>query len=464
MHRPSLITGRVLVKLCDCNLHAPAHLDVVSGAARPLGRTGQNSIDRAIHSHVSAMRVRRVFHAASTLAYEGERAQGYDTIERNLGLDRIVALDISKPERAQDVANDLTQRDDVDWAMAEPMSLAPMDIAPVRGFSARDLDPEIVREPFNRVGAFEALDIESGDASIPVAVVDTGVSLGHPEFRHRIMAGVDTVDLGLGPIGSGATLVGDSDTPDALASDETGHGSHVAGIIAANGDFMPPGIGGRSSLIPVRALAAARSSDGRIVGIGGTMDIDAAVKAAVDMGARVLNLSFGTSEAELPEGAPPVHADTTEYAASRGAVLVAAMGNSAQSERFFPAALDHVIAVGAIQPNGRRASFSTMGDHIALSAPGENIISAGLKGYRSSTGTSHAAPFVTGTVALMMARADRAGVVLAPKAYRDILIETATPAHPLARPDEVGAGLLNAANALSKLDTMLQHRKGQSYE
>jgi subtilisin family serine protease len=453
------ITGRVLVKIREDRSRAPAHLDVVAGMARPLGGIDNGSLDACVHHHASAMRVRRVFHAAAALGHDGHRAEGYDADERGLGLDRVMALEISAPERAADLARDLSARDDVDWAMAEPMAFA-LNVTPVRGFDLARPSAEALREPFERVGAFEALRMEPGDPAIPVAVVDTGVALGHPEFATRITAGVDTVDLGIGPVGGGAELVGDSDTPDVIAHDETGHGSHVAGIIAANGYHMPPGIGGRASLIPVRALAAARAGNGQIVGIGGTMDIDAAVKAAVDLGARVLNLSFGTSEEDLPPGAPPVHADTIGYVLRRGAIPVAAMGNSGDAERFYPAALDGVIAVGAIRPDGRAAHFSTRGAHIALSAPGEDVISTGLRGYRASTGTSHAAPFVTGTIALMLARADRAGVRLDARMCRDLLCRAARPAAPDSTHDETGAGLLDAPQTLALLDRLIAAETG----
>lgn len=456
-------TGRVLMKLCECPCHAPAHIDVISGAARPLGSIDGGSIDGCVHRHASAMRVRRVFHAAVTLAVPGARAEGYDHAETGIGLDRVVALEIPDPRRAAALAEDLSQRDDVEWAMAEPLSYAPLDAFKSFSLALRDLSPASIREPFERVGAFEALAMEAGDPQVCAAVVDTGVALQHPEFQDRIAAGIDTVDLGAGPIGGGAELVGDSSTPDALAQDETGHGSHVAGIIVANGHHMPPGLGGRASLVPVRALAAARDNNGEILGIGGTLDIDAAVKAAVDLGARVLNLSFGTSERDLPNAAPPVHKDTIEYALDRGAVPVAAIGNTGRRERFFPAALDGVIAVGAMNVSGERAEFSTIGQHLTLCAPGEDVVSAGLFGYRASTGTSHAAPFVTGTIALMLARADRSGVALDANECRKLLQQAASPAAAGSSAEETGAGLLNAPQTLALVDQLIAARHGESH-
>nr|MDJ0860015.1 S8 family serine peptidase [Dinoroseobacter sp.] len=149
-----------------------------------------------------------------------------------------------------------------------------------------------------------------------------------------------------------------------------------------------------------------------------------------------------------------------DYVLSLGAVPVAAMGNSGREEVYYPAALPGVIAVGAIEEDGRRSDFSTMGDHIAISAPGDEIISVGLEGYRASTGTSHAAPFVSATVALMLARSDRAGVTLTAPDCREILQDTAQPGHPNESTSAIGAGQLDAAAALTRTNSVIADRKG----
>ncbi len=453
-------TGRVLVKPCECGCHAPAHLDVVSGAARPVGTVDGAGIDSTIHRSASAMRVRRVFNAAATLALPGQRGEGFDPVEREAGLDRVLALEISSPARAHQLALELGARDDIEWAMAEPLSHAPLGAIQLARQAMR-VDALALRHPFEQTRLFEALELEPGDSRVRVGVVDTGVALEHEEFRQRIFRGVDTVDLGHGDMGSGVELLGDSAGPDAFAHDETGHGTHVAGLIAANGRHIPRGAGGSATLIVARALAAARSAEGQIMGIGGTIDIDAAVKAAVDLGARVLNLSFGTSEFDLPEEAPPVHTESLHYALARGVIPVAAMGNSGREERYFPASLDGVIAVAAVDAESRPSGFSTRGAHCAIAAPGENIISVGLSGYRTSTGTSHASPLVAGAVALMCARADRAGYPLTAARARTILRASA---RQLDAPAEaVGAGLLDARRALEQLDAEIQSYEEASH-
>ncbi|MEM6896081.1 MAG: S8 family serine peptidase [Pseudomonadota bacterium] len=450
-------TGRIMAKLRATPVHLPAHHDVVEGAARAMNSLdGGGSLDASVHDQVSGMRCSRVFGARKSVNRAGERAQGFDTLEIDMGLDRVVALELSNREAAQTVARRLAHDPGVEWAMPEPLAHAPLLAAAEPAVTLPD--PEIVAEPHHRVRASQALAIEPGSADIRVAVIDTGMALEHPEFDGRIHGGLDTVDLGMGTLASGIELVGDSKGRDFCARDETGHGSHVAGIIGARGLGIMPGIGGAAGLIPVRALAAARGAGGRVVGIGGTIDIDAAIKTAVDFGARVLNLSLGTSEHDVMEGLPAVHGDSIAYAQAQGAICVAAMGNSGKEERYFPAVLPGVIAVGAMEATGYRARFSTLGDHVTLCAPGTDVISAGLRGYKPSTGTSHAAPFVSGTVALMLSLADRHGARLSAHTITSILTSTAAPGKSPTR--EIGAGCLDAGAALAATRDLLQQKGG----
>ena len=114
----------------------------------------------------------------------------------------------------------------------------------------------------------------------------------------------------------------------------------------------------------------------------------AGLKSAVDLGARVLNLSFGTPQAALDPDDPVPHVPIVRYAMSRECVLVSAAGNSGEDELFFPAALPGVIAVGSVGSDRRRSGFSTGGPHVVLCAPGENVRVLSLTGYSRMSGTS----------------------------------------------------------------------------
>jgi subtilisin family serine protease len=450
--------GHLLVKLKGgyAMSGAPAHLDVLAGVSRPLGTIdGGGSIDRCVGRKADAMRVRRAFHARLSLGRMGEQATRFDDTERELGLNKVLALEISRPNSSEALAADLRSLGAVEWAMVEPYSHAPLDAnGPL---VAWPVTREAVWRPHERVNASRALDIESGDRNILVAVIDTGLALEHPEFAGVLRAGFDTVDLGMGMAAGGIRLIGDSHGRDFCARDETGHGSHVAGILGARGVHIPPGLAGRSFILPIRALAAARVDEQNVVGIGGLLDIDAGIKVALDLGAKVLNMSFGTPRDTLDPHSPPPHADVMRYAVTQGAIPVAAIGNSGKKEKFFPAALPDVIAVGSINEEGRRSAFSSWGRHISLCASGERIISTGLRGYRESTGTSFAAPYVSGTVALLAARAKRFGKELNASTARRLLTDSAQPGTNSHYDEEIGFGLLDAEQALIHLDRLLEN-------
>jgi subtilisin family serine protease len=141
----------------------------------------------------------------------------------------------------------------------------------------------------------------------------------------------------------------------------------------------------------------------------------------------------------------------------RGCIVIAASGNSGREEKFYPAALDGVIAVGAVDDEGRPTSFTTRGDHVDLSAPGERVASAGLADYQLVTGTSFAAPFVAATVALMMSRALRRACPLDAPTVSRLLKESAQP-WPAGEGAGCGAGILDAHAALRKVEEHIDRR------
>jgi len=114
-----------------------------------------------------------------------------------------------------------------------------------------------------------------------------------------------------------------------------------------------------------------------------------------------------------------------------------------------------VIAVGSVGADGRRSRFSTFGDHLAVCAPGEAIISTARRGYAVNSGTSFAAPFVAGIAALLVCRARRMHHHLTAEEAKRILIRSASPLNGGGFHAETGHGLVNAVAALRELDTFL---------
>jgi serine protease len=211
---------------------------------------------------------------------------------------------------------------------------------------------------------------------ITVAVVDTGVDGTHADLENAILPGYDLVDAG----GNGHT-------------DPNGHGTHVAGIIAAaiNGtgtEGLAPGV----KILPVRVLGRDGYGDDAVIAQG--------ILWAIRNGAQVVNLSLGGTERD------PMLADAIEKAVAAGVIVVAAAGNSGDSgDIMYPAAHPAVIAVGATSADDRAAIFSTRGDYVDVAAPGSMILSTSPGGgYRFESGTSMAAPFVAAAAALMLGR------------------------------------------------------------
>jgi subtilisin family serine protease len=241
-----------------------------------------------------------------------------------------------------------------------------------------------------------------------------------------------------------------------------GHGTACAGIIGARGNLLPPGCAGAAPMFAVRVLAGARMAGRtKIAALGAISDIDLGLKIAIDLGARVLNLSFGTPESALRKDDPRPHVDIVNYARRRGCVLIAAAGNSGDQTRYYPSCLDGVIAVGAVGLDGTPTKFSTRGDHVDLCAPGERIVSTGIGGLQMNTGTSFAAPFVSGACALLLARAARLSRPLDADAVRDLLMRTARP-FPRGRSAQgCGTGVLDMPAALRALEAVTTDEEEQ---
>lgn len=221
----------------------------------------------------------------------------------------------------------------------------------------------------------------STGAGITVAVIDTGVQANHPDLAGRVVAGP-------------AYLNGGPEVPGGGGVDPEGHGTHVAGTIAA---VRHNGIG-IAGVAPGATILGIRSLDAN--GNGLSTDVARGINYAVDEGVDVINLSLGS----------PARSGAIRTAVDRawdeGIVVIAAAGNTpACSNPCWPGAEPNTIAVAAHNSSRQTAGFSVNGSWLDVSAPGVGIVSTYPfgSGYASSNGTSMAAPHVAGLAALMVA-------------------------------------------------------------
>lgn len=449
--RAYCLPGSVVVKMAlgEAPEAIPASADVGRGRLAAAQSMDGGVVDRIIRHFAGGMRISRVHGAAASVGQAGVRHLRFDDREQVFGLARSFRLEVPRGTPIGPLVESLNQIATVEAAAPNYACITPFA-------GAEPVLADADWAPWERVRAPEALAYERGDPAVILAIVDTGVARDHAELVGRLRAGWDTVQLGQSDLALGLELLGDVSGVDAKPTDRfVGHGMGCAGIIGALGLGMPPGLAGETQILPMRGLGAARfPGKTQAVGIGANTDLDMAVKMAVDLGAKVLNMSFGTDDAALDPSAPKPHADVVAYALDRGCILVAASGNSGRETRYWPAAYPGVIAVGAVGAGAGPSPFSTHGDHVALCAPGERIFTLGLEGYQYATGTSFAAPFVAATAALMVARAQNRSTPLDSVEVRNLLVGSAT-SFPGRSAAGCGAGVLDAYAALQALDAFI---------
>jgi len=275
-----------------------------------------------------------------------------------------------------------------------------------------------------RISMEQAWDLRPSASEVIVAVLDTGVDLTHPDLLPNLL------------VDQGYDFLNDSPT----AQDDQSHGTAVAGIIGALGDNEEgvAGIAWRVKILPIKAL----SDQGR----GPESAMVKAILHAVDKGAQIINISStGARYSAALETA-------VAYAQDKGALVVAAAGNTGDGDNAvnYPAAFDGVVAVAAIDRRDQLAPFSQRRSYVVVAAPGVDVPSTAWSGagrgpYASQSGTSIAAPHVSGVAALLWAmRPDLTAAQIA-----DILRSSAERV-PAARTElGYGAGVLNAARAVA---------------
>ncbi len=407
------------------------------------------SVDRVFDHLADRVRITRLHTPAAQASGRKPVALAFDDIEHVLGLSRTFRVEAGKHAPVDQMVDALRHLAVVEQAYPNYMTALPF--APVQ--TAAPPKPGEAHAWLTRVmiNAMEALAYEAGDPATIVAIVDTGVAQHHPELTHRLRAGIDTVQLSTEQLASGLRLVGDRSRIDTDPEDAVGHGTACAAIIGARGDHLPVGLAGDCSMIAARVLGGALlPGKDTAIGIGAIADIDLGMKHVIDLGAKVINMSFGTAASQLDANDPLPHQDVVRYAKLRGCILVAASGNNGNEERFSPACLDDVIAVGSVNADGKPSAFTTYGEHVALCAPGERVYSAGLENYQWVTGTSFAAPFVSAAAALLVSRASARSYSLNSAQVRRLLCDSATPWS--GSQLGYGAGILDAYGALRALD------------
>ncbi|OCT13211.1 peptidase S8 [Paenibacillus pectinilyticus] len=278
-------------------------------------------------------------------------------------------------------------------------------------------DPMRVKQTYLDMIRVDQAWAAAGDSRSPivVAVVDTGVDLGHPDLVGSLVEGVNLLQPGKKPY------------------DDNGHGTNVAGLIAAtiNNDKGIAGIAPNAKIMPIKALEAD--------GTGGEAKLGEGIKYAVDHGAKIVVLSLGLNKYS------DYLAGVVQYAEDHNVLLVAAVGNESTSVKY-PAAYSTVLAVGGVSPDKKADSRSNYGPELDIMAPWDVYTTALGGGYQYQDGSSMAAPQVAAAAALVL------GKYPAMTAYqvRSQLEQTAQDLMAKGWDEKTGYGLLNIEKALTE--------------
>lgn len=310
-----------------------------------------------------------------------------------------------------------------------------------------------------------AWDIETGEKNpVVVAFVDSGLDYIHPDIAKKNVwinekeipgNGLDDDKNGFVDDAIGWNFMEGNNNP----WDNDGHGTFTAGVVAAtiNNNEGIAGINRGVKIMPLRAL--------NFLGRGDSANLLKAIVYAADNGARVINISIE----QLESGKSKALQWAVNYAYKKGVLVVIAAGNQGlDTSTISPSGLEHVLTVAATDTSDKRMGFSNWGKYIKIAAPGEEILSlrarrtdllvmAGSKEYEAgraflgqdakyyhATGTSFAAPFVTGVASLLLAKNPR----LTPDQLEHMLLMSADDVEAPGWDQLTGYGRLNARKAL----------------
>jgi subtilisin family serine protease len=323
----------------------------------------------------------------------------------------VMVVEIPEAKTSQNFLQ--TLKNDKDVLFAEPDIKVELD----------DFDDPMFNDQYalKTVDAVNAWTINQGNSETVIAIVDSGVDLEHPDLKEKLISGYNAVSPGTPP------------------KDDIRHGTHVAGIAAAIGNnaIGISGLAPKCKILPVKVLGN---------GSGSMATIADGLVWAADHGADVVNMSLGTYTEEKTLG------EAVKYTLGKNVVCIATMGNDNVERRRYPAGFPGMIAVGSTDEKDKKSTFSNYGDWIAVSAPGTNILSTlptymSTNGYGKMSGTSMAAPLVTGLVGLM--RSQSKG--LSPAETSKLLKESADDLGDSGFDKYFGSGRVNAGKALTLL-------------
>lgn len=292
----------------------------------------------------------------------------------------------------------------------------------------------------SKINATTAWDYFSTGSTVPIAIIDDAVDRTHPDLAPNIWVNPGEIPgNGIDDDGNGyiddingwdvALNTNDPNPPNNLYD----HGTHVAGIAGA---ATNNGVGIASIGFSVKIMAVKATNDPNSITHG-----FAGLRYAVDAGAKIVNLSWGSSFFSNANQA------AINYAISQGVIVVAAAGNENSSSMYYPAAYNGVVSVASTNQNDEKSDFSNYGSWIKISAPGSSILSIyPFNRYGFSSGTSMAAPMVAGLLGLMKSfnpGLPNANLINCVYNTADD-INQANPAFP----GQLGAGRINAQKAM----------------
>ncbi len=393
-YNPEYVKGEILIKFKD-------EIRVKPIKQRGIFKTGIASVDKTLEPY-QIKAVNKVF---KETRQQRQAQRNTKTIHDYRGneievsaLFNIYKLQFDTVWDVKQIVKKLKEDKNVDFA--EPNYIATMSVTPNDPFYSQQTGLTAINAP-------QAWDIETGDSSVIIGIIDTGVEWDHPDLSDKIWENSNEIpDNGIDDDGNGYiddvrgwNFIDDNDDP----YDDNGHGTHVSGIAAASTDngIGIAGVSWGSKIMIIKALS--------FMGSGSYGDLAQAVEYASNNGAKVINMSLGG----YANSYTLLTALENAYSTS---IIVASAGNDGlpvEKTQFspqapcFPAAYSFVLGVQVpglnfsnYDPNG--PTTTTNGFNYELGAPGVQIYSTWLAhSYGRLTGTSMAAPFVSGAVALL---------------------------------------------------------------